>query len=354
MSQFKFQSDKLPPSGGYLSRKQLFEYVTEAQVFGMVFGFVPEEGDYVVSPFREDNNPDCFFHTCPKGRLRFVDFGNSSVIKGIKMDNMDCIDAIQVYYKTFDFYLSLSLIKKTLLGKKGLSTQIYEKAIKTFRPTIVKSKVKIHINICDFTHSDKKFLFPYGITRANLREDKVFPITELLMTGTKKGTISVRPKGVCYVFLDFIGDKKKTYAPHDKANKWYTNCSANDIGGINLLAPMGRQLVITKSWKDFRVLKNAGLNVIWFQNEGMIPDKKTLLPILKRFTEIVVFFDSDKAGKEAAQKVVGYVNSICTKRVHAVTTPELGIKHGVVDPADYRKHRGKDKFMKLLIKLRLK
>ena len=63
---------------GFINKKKILEYVSEEQIFELVFGFEPVECEYVESPFRDDRNPGCWFQYCPSGKLRFVDFANSS------------------------------------------------------------------------------------------------------------------------------------------------------------------------------------------------------------------------------------------------------------------------------------
>src|SRR4029077_4179226 len=85
----------------------------------------------------------------------------------------------------------------------------------------------------------------------------------------------------------------------------------NDVGNYNNLPPEGELLIITKSYKDHRVLRNVGYNnVIWFQNEGCIPDRWILNNLVRRFKRIIVLFDSDYSGTMAAIKLCNILNVI--------------------------------------------
>ena len=57
--------------------------------------------------------------------------------------------------------------------------------------------------------------------------------------------------------------------------------------------------MITKSYKDYRVLRNLGVNVTWFQNEGAFPDN--LDDIINDYKDVIVFFDNDFTGLAASE-----------------------------------------------------
>ena len=122
---------------------------------------------------------------------------------------------------------------------------------------------------------------------------------------------------------------------------------SNDVGGINSLVSFGRQLVITKSYKDWRVLKNIGLNVIWFQSENMFPSISILQDLASRFTNFTILFDNDEAGIKAGEKLLNLLFEL-QSGVRRVNVPFDLLEKGVKDPSDLRKRYGEVKLLDFL------
>jgi len=322
---------------GFINKKQILDYVSEAEIFSLVFGFIPIEYRYVISPFREDSNPGCWFHTeAASGKFRFVDFGNEKVINGIKMSNIDCFDAVQVYFNLPNFYKTLEFIKKNLIEGKGIKHKI--KVIEA-KP---KKEVSIHIDARDFDSRDRRFWSKYGISKQNLIDDKVFPVRRFHLINSRNGDLLKRVHDPCYSFTNFQDGRKKLYRPFQKGKgKFITNCKANDIGEIESLKKYGQQLVISKSYKDCRILRNHNLDSIWFQNEGMLPSDQILIELCKRFTKIVVFFDNDLPGITASEKVRDTINRYYPNKARNLFLPtDFFSKSEITDPADLYKIKG--------------
>ena len=101
------------------------------------------------------------------------------------------------------------------------------------------------------------------------------------------------------------------YFPYKKGkHRFLSTCTRNDVN-IDEISKDTNQLVISKSYKDNRVLKNLKVNSIWFQNEGAFPDN--LQDIVKDFEDVVVFFDNDNPGITAAEKLVTLINDHSNK-----------------------------------------
>ena len=86
----KYSSDNLERRG-FIDKNKILEYVSEKQIYALVFGFEPEEFQYVTSPLRVDNNAGCWFETTEFG-LVFRDFTYGK-------RPMDCFNVVQAYFK---------------------------------------------------------------------------------------------------------------------------------------------------------------------------------------------------------------------------------------------------------------
>ncbi len=344
--------DKYAP----LEDTEILKRATEEEIFGIVIQdeIVEGRGFKYKAPYRTDNVGDCYFERYD-GVLRFIDFASPYMFK-----SMDCFEFIKRTYNV-GYFEALKIINEELglglgdnLGKvKNVIHEcgnVEEKNVKK----VIKERV-ITILPRQFNYKDKQFWSKYEITKQNLIDDGVIPI-ELYQSVSRKGKyFSIRPFDICYAYTEFENNKKKIYRPNaaNKEAKWFTNCSQNDIGGIKHLPVKGDKLVITKSYKDYRVLKNMGIkNVIWFQNEGMIPSKKILKDLLKRFKEIIIWFDNDNAGISNGRIVVGYLKSLSNNNIvrSVILPPKLLQQFGIKDPSDYISDKGRDALLEFIIK----
>lgn len=332
-------TDKLEVKG-FINKDDILKYVTEEQIFELVFGFQPKEYDYVVSPFREDNNPGCWFNYSSNGKLRLSDFGNTGSYGKIKLNNIDCFDAVQVYFKLPNLYQTLLFIRKHLIFGKNLPEMEHTTLLVNNKK---KRDVQINFDARLFNNNDGKHWSRFEISSNNLIEDKVFAVKRFKILNTKNGNWNCRTYDLCYAYTEFEDGRKKLYRPFQKGkNRFVSNCTPNDIGGLHTLEPFGNLLVITKSYKDWRVLKNQGIrNVIWFQNEGMIPSDNILMPIISRFKRVVVFFDNDNTGILQSQRISNLVNSYTRDKSSHLYLPEYYYNESITDPGDLIWKKGK-------------
>lgn len=324
----------------YIDKEYILNYVSEEDIFSLVFGFIPEEHQYVTSPFREDKNPNCWFEFYD-GKLRFVDFANHSIINGVRMNNIDCFNAVKVFYGLPNFYQVLDFIQEKLIKGKDVVEKSVKKQVINNTPN--KNSTNIFFKSRSFNNFDKKFWGSYYITKKNLIEDKVFAVESFNIVNND--SLTYTPYDICYCYTDFENNHKKIYRPYNK-KRFLTNCTKNDIGNIKNLIPYER-LYITKSYKDCRVLRNLNLNCIWFQNEGMIPEDDVLLPVLNKVNDIVIWFDNDEAGLSAGKIVNDKILKLGkkTKNIHL---PISLLNEGIKDPSDLIKYRGVNDIIEFL------
>jgi len=315
---------------GYIDKDSILKYVTEEQIFKLVFGYLPKEMEYVKSPFRIDKTPGCWFEYLDKG-LIFTDFTSNTFI--------DCFGAIQKYFKIPNYYQALRFVYNYFVKEKQLkpverSKSIYSKSD--------KDVFKIRPYARNFTNYDKKFWMPYGITREHLMSDGVFPVRRLDLFNTKSGDYSYDLSELCYAYTEFNDGRIKLYYPNSANQRFITNCVNNDIGALDSLPVYGRQLIITKSYKDCRVIRNLGRNSIWLQNEGIIPNRSLMESIVKRFDKVVVLYDNDETGQRQAIKVSHFINSIIQNKSRPLWLPEMLLDNNISDPADLKAIKGLD------------
>lgn len=323
---------------GFLDKEKILSYISEEEIFELIFKFKPKEYQYVCSPFRVDTNPGCWFErSLSNNRLIFIDYADSFFNK------QDCFGCVKRFYKLPNFYQTLLFIKEVLIDNKEVKKSLERRV---FIPQ-KKKAVEIYIKPRNFIQSDKTFWFKYGITRKQLSEDKVIPIGRFTIVGSRAGDITSTVYTNCYAYTEFDNNRKKLYSPYKKGSgRFITNCNQDDIGSVIHLKK-STQVVITKSYKDCRVLRNEGVNCIWFQNEGMIPKDELLLSVLSPYKDIVVFFDNDETGFTATQKVILKLQSLHLK-VRCISLPEKLHEKGIKDASDMYCLKGRESLIKFL------
>jgi 5S rRNA maturation endonuclease (ribonuclease M5) len=340
----------------FISKEEILEKVSQEEIFKFIVGYLPREHQYVFSLFRKDKSPNCYYEWY-KDCLWFVDWSEPEN----KKQHRDCFNMVQDHFKV-SFYKALEIVNGHF--KLGLGAGHHEdsefvvKQRKIIEET-EQQKKNTHLMPCKVrefnSQGDRLQWSPYQITRQELIEDNVFPIIWYKVYSKRlRDYVVIRPTTNSYLIGTFE-ERTKYYTP-DKVGKgkWATNCSANDIWGYEDLPLMSDKLIITKSYKDWRVLKNQGVkNVIGFQNEGQYPSLEILKSLLERFKEIIIFFDNDRAGIQAAEKLVEYLNSIIPRKTRSIYLKETLQKQSVSDPADMIKIIGKEPLVNFLLENKL-
>jgi hypothetical protein len=314
-----------PLQRGFICKDSILSTVSQEEIFQLVFGFMPEECQYVASPLRKDKGPGCWFTYHTSGVLYFIDWGGSRT-------HSDCFNMVQDYFGLPNFYATLQFIYDKLIKGKPMATVVTHKC-----PEIITEKppVKLLVEPRPFNLNDQVFWSKYGIGKMNLVEDKVFAVKKYYALHTKKGDFAREPTSIAYCYTDFQDKRKKLYFPKESGhNRFLSNCSKDDIGGISSLIPYGKQLIITKGYKDYRVLKNHGKNVVWFQNEGMIPNDEALSYLVQHFKSVIVWYDNDHVGIQASERVRDKINSLFPAKARNLWLPERLHDEGIKDPSD--------------------
>lgn len=286
------------------------------------------------APYRPDNNPNCYFDKI-LDTIYFVDFADYKKSKNCIVFASRCLklsydDTLLYLYDYFN--INNSFVEIPI----KISNNIGENKIK-------KESKSIFIIPRNFDNRDVEFWSKYEISKANLVEDRVIPINLYRGINSKGEYFTVRPFDIAYSIENFQDSmKKKIYRPFgNRKEKWFSNCNQDDIGMIEYLPWVGELLVITKSYKDCRVLKNQNLNSIWLQNEGMFPKSSIIKNLCERFEKIIVWFDNDSAGQSAVKIVSKNINSIYPNKAIPLFLPPILLQDKIKDPSDFIASKGK-------------
>ena len=277
--------------------RQLLDYVSQEEIFESLIKIYPEEGEKYFSPFRVDKTPDCYFKMDRNGVIRFYDWANPDY------PSLDCFDAVKVYYNLDSYLQVIHLIYDTLIENRNISTTS-KKQSSFSQPPGLPSTTQIQVCTTEFSKKDYLYWMEYGITEEHLKEDRVYPISKYFVSNKKGQDVYYCESKLAYSDTSFPSGHKKIYFPKSPKFRFLTNCTHNDIGNISNLNPSLEYLLITKSHKDHRVLKNLGyVNTVYFSNEGQIPEDSYLSALVFPYTRVYIFFDSDSTGIKASRKL---------------------------------------------------
>jgi hypothetical protein len=330
-----------------ITPEQILQKITQEQIFEFILKDSFDINLVYCSPLRDDKKPGCRFEQRLDGTIIFVDFGERFLTGhthrscfSMVMDafNVDLSGAIRIICA--EFKLSINRY-----DYKEVEKIHYEKT-NTSSETIITYEKKIP------TKSDIIFWSQALIKPEHLEEDNSFCISRFSVKN-HKGYFIINTYKHSYVF-DFI-DKMKIYQPYKEKYKWVTNCDENCIGNIDNLPATGEELIIQKSYKDHRLLRNLelGYNVIWFQNEGCTPSLEILKNLTERFKVITVFYDNDVDGIKAAEKLVAIFNVLKEDCARMVYLPRKR-KHKQLynkylkDPSEFYYREGKQNLITIL------
>jgi hypothetical protein len=316
---------------------QLLQKITAEEIFKWIFNDDISTAYRYISPFRDDSNPDCRFQETLDGTLLFIDFGERN---HSGRTHRTCWRAVMDYHKC-----SLSVALKLVSNHFGLSNNPIDyvplQNEKNEAPAVKVYPTLITWDVRPIEKRDKIFWSQFIISSQDLKDDKV-GIVKTVHIDSMKGKKSFDPMSICYAY-DF-GHHVKIYQPYNNPKyKWITNCNENDIGNLQNIPLIGDELIISKAYKDHRVLRNIGFGlkaVVWTPNEGSIPCAKILLDLSQRFPLITIFYDNDQPGRDAAAKLMAAILTVNpSAKVRCIWLPVRKFPHK--DPSDFIKKEGR-------------
>jgi len=244
---------------------------------------VPIEERRFCSPFRNDRTPTCSLWRAPGNEvLYYMDwavFNEPVDCFGLYMYLYNCSfnEAVVGIWNTFDQEFSSKPSTKP-------ANVIDSRAI---------SETRIAATARSWTPKDLRWWSRFGVTRIELDKYLVRP-AEIVWLGDRivyQRSSPAIPSVYFYTFPKGI----KVYFPHREYNRFYHN-NGKLVQGWAQLPMSGKVLVITKSLKDVMLFSRFGIPAVAPQSESIILDEDTLVELSKRFDNIVVVYDHDRAG----------------------------------------------------------
>lgn len=300
--------------------QEVLKYISQEQVFYYVLNDYPNLSKRYYSPFREDSGAGCFFYYDSSGKLLFTDKSRHRTF--------NCFEIICYKYDLHNLSEVIQILKQL-----KPDDDINKSFVKP-----VKVKATIKTQSVEVTEEDLKFWGQYGITVNQLKSDNIRRVLQCLSIKGTKRKIYFFEDTYSYLIYNKKG-KKKIYSP-ESYFKFIGNVGKDDIyEGFNKQV---RQLLITKSYKDYRVIKNQDVNTTWFQSEVTFPSDQKLSEICKYNDEIIVFYDNDETGINRSIDLVKAINTFYPGKARGIHLPSKFLKENIKDSSDLYKHKGEN------------
>lgn len=334
--------------------EHILQRVTQEQIFEFVLqqSFHPDKK--YKAPYREDNHAGCNFGIREDGTILFQDFTqpkgytHKSCFRVI-MDTygVNLTEAVHIIVRHFDLPREISAYNSNILPSViPRSRYINEKD--EDRPKSIIEYDKI-----DYRKVDKLHWSKFIITVDDLFEDNVFATNRVtIFRENVRKSFPIYGLGYAIDFLDAV----KIYQPYSETHKFITSCTENHIGNIDNIPATGEVLVIAKSYKDHRVIRNLvpDLPVIWFQSESekALPHRDILESLLGRYDTIIIFYDNDIPGIVGAHRLNVALYNIIAGKSRIVKIP-LSMADKFKDISSYVEREGRKDTLKLLKQIKL-
>lgn len=306
-----------------IALQTILKSTTEYDIYSYYIGNRFDIGRIMLSPLREDKHPSFgIFKSERYGKLLFKD--QATGLFG------DCITFVSklfnISYREATIKIISDLNNGLTFSTEGIDIQEDYKSIST----IISVKKK------PFCKADDDYWGQFSLFRDDLRHFNVYPISEYWLNGiVQPWSYKYDNPGYAYELYN----KYKIYKPlSEKKYKWISNCGSYDIQGYEQLSMNGDLLIITKALKDVMVLYKLGYQAIAPQGENHSIPEKVITTLKSRFTNIIVFYDNDKAGQTGSNKIA---NKYELKQIFIPTDLPKDI-------SDYTKEYGLDNSKELL------
>lgn len=312
-----------------INREDLKKQIGEEAIFKYYFGDFSLGKSYN-SVFRKDDKCSTGFYVTENGTLIYNDFAT-----GEKYDFVKFVSKL----KNISYYSAIDLIAADFKVYTSTCTETT-----TIKPIIKKQKDVFKVITRPFSKKDLNYWAKFAITKQELEQNNVYSV-DAVVIGDRLIYTEYDHLKFAYLFKDDEGNGYfKVYSPLNKEFKWCSNVPLSIPFGLDSLPLKNKTLIITKSVKDCLILRKFFPDCIGLQNESKSSIKEeTLLALRKIYNNIVIFFDADNPGKEAAK----YFNE--KYGFTTIHTPDnLYLKNKIKDPGDFVEQKGIVNFEKWL------
>lgn len=268
------------------SVSNLLTLITEFDIYRFYLGEEFCIGCNLHSPLRDNDRNPSFSVFNSNNSLRWKDFGTGK--------SGDFIEFVKLKFN-LSFKQALDKVYNDLTSIKSQSVPYY------LFPGI-QPKREIKVKKRDFTRFDLEYWSSFGINQQILNKYEVSALQKYWLIEGNKEMVFNSIKNISVYCYHFGSYKYRLYSPFNKDFKWITNAGSEILQGWNQLSIKGEKLILSKSLKDVMTLNSLGFEAVAPQSEHTIIPEDVIIELIRRFEEIIVFFDNDNSGIEASKR----------------------------------------------------
>lgn len=276
-----------------LNKEDILELCTQEAIFSRLMGVEVNEFDSYINPLRNDRSPGCKFFLNDEGILIFHDHA--------KKTSYNWFTFARDQSKLIEYDDILHYVGRQMNIVSRSKEEFYSRFNITAPPQATIKKRKNPLTAIEFSLSpfrEEHFSYwstsDYKFTKEDFIKFRVMPIVYAKLIFQEKETFHFEnPIGFIY-FLTPDKKQRQVYFPLAEKSKKFRQLQKDNIFGFEYLEKKDH-VILTKSYKDYIILKLAGFNsaCILAENYRMGFD---MYFQLKKYGRVYTLFDPDDTG----------------------------------------------------------
>lgn len=287
---------------------------------------------FIKSPLREDKKPSFGLHSQDGVRIYFTDFATGK--KGGLYDLLS--ELWNCSYSEVLVRIHKDLIKVDKEAKVSITLP------KGVSELTRRSGSQLECKTREWRDYDIEYWQSFGISLEWLKYAEVYPISHKIVITEGKRIVYGADK-YAYAFVEHKEGRVtlKIYQPFNKVGKKWANKHDRSVISLWTKVPKtGDKIVTCSSLKDALCFwANTGIPAISLQGEGYGMSDSAISELKRRYKQVYILFDNDKAGLEDSKRLsetTGFINLVL---------PQF---EGGKDVSDLMKSKGKDAFITII------
>ena len=315
--------------------EELLMKISEFDILHHYFG-VKNIPCVISNPLRVDNHPSLGFYSTDGVKIHWVDLSTKE--RGGTFDLLGKFWGESYSNVLLHVWEDSSKIAKT----NGFSEFADRKIVSTKEHS---SNIDLQCKTREWRQYDIEYWESYGISLEWLKYADIYPIShKIVIKDGKRFVFPADKYAYTYVERKEGVITLKIYQPYNKKGfKWANRHNRSVVSLWTKVPEFGDKICICASMKDALCLwANTGIPAIAIQGEGYGMSDTAVSELRRRFKEVYILLDNDKAGLEDAKKLsesTGFTN---------IVLPQFS---GGKDVSDLFKSRGKEEFLKIVLSL---
>ena len=260
---------------------------------------VSELPTIIHSPLRQDNRPSFGLYTLDGKRVHYTDLATK--------DRGGLFDLLMKYWGE-SYKDMLNHLWKDLPNFPNANVQFNSmKSERTYQYQSLKSRnIDLQCKVREWRDYDIEYWASYGISLEWLKYADIYPISHKIVIRDGQRYVFGADK-YAYAYVERKEGKVtlKTYQPYNKGGyKWSNRHDRSVISLWTKVPEYGDRICICSSMKDALCLwANTGMPALAIQGEGYGMSDTAIGELKRRYKEVFIALDGDKAGVEDSIKL---------------------------------------------------